>query len=503
MRGLVLPKALHGKLVLVVLTSLGLGLSIACLGTYMWMRMFLLGRVDTQLASTAQFARAAISQHVATGRPLPAFDGDGDGVAEQWGPMSLAGLLPSYLEVRDSGGNTVRQVGSGGAAPVLPADLARRVPAGTDHVVFDLSGSNADREAEFRVRLDRLPQGAGLLVLAMPIDDIHRTLAELEIAEAAVWTVAFGLVGWFAARRIRAALRPLDRIGAEALAIRAGDLDRRLTPADPQTEVGRLGLAVNTMLGRLEAAFAERRSSEERLRRFVADASHELRTPLTSIRGYAELFRRGAAERPQDLALAMARIESEATRMGSLVEELLLLARLDSGRPLGRGPVDLVRLAEDAAADFRVASPGWPVEVDSAPAVVVGDGDRLRQVLANLLANVRQHTPTGTPVRLSVRMCGDTAVIEVADSGPGLSVEQYPQIFERFYRADSSRARSAGAEGGAGLGLSIVEAVAVAHGGTAVARPNPGGGLLVAIEIPRTGTGWAGAAVVPVPVADV
>ena len=494
LRNLVRPKALHGKLIVVVLTSLGLGLSIACIGTYLWMRSSLLSRVDVQLSGTAKFAQAAIAQDLDSGKALPTLIGGTGGtggtsnVAGEWNDMLSAGLLPSYLEIRDAQGRAVQRLTAGGAAPVLPASLAERIPAGADHVVFGAHSSDGS-EAGFQVRLDRLPHGAGMLVLAVPLDDVHQTLIALEIGEIVVWAVVFAAVGWVTARRITSALRPLNRIGDEAMAIRAGDLDRRVTPTDPDTEVGRLGIAVNTMLGRHQEAFAERQASEERLRRFVADASHELRTPLTSIRGYAELFRRGASDRPRDLALAMARIESEAARMGVLVDELLLLARLDSGRPLERGPVDLVRLAQDAVADFRVACPSWPIELDASPASVLGDGDRLRQVLANLLANVRQHTPPGTPARLSVRMHGDAALIEVADSGPGLTAEHCAKVFERFYRADASRARSADADGGSGLGLSIVDSVVGAHGGKAVARPGRGGGLVVAIEIPRTGTG--------------
>ena len=487
LRKLVRPKALHGKLIVVVLTSLGLGLSITCVGTYLWMWGSLLGRVDIQLSGTAKFAQTAIARDLPSDQALPTFTGSTGDVAD-WKTMLSAGLLPSYLEVQDAQGRTLKRLAAAGAVPVLPAKAAGRIPAGADHVVFDARSSNGD-EAGFRVRLDRLPREEGVLILAMPLDDVHGTLVDLEICEIVVWAASFVAVGWVTARRIASALRPLDRIGDEAMAIRAGDLERRVTPTDPETEVGRLGIAVNTMLGRIQEAFAERRASEDRLRRFVADASHELRTPLTSIRGYAELFRRGAADRPRDLALAMSRIESEAARMGALVDELLLLARLDSGRPLERDPVDLARLAEDAVCDFRAACPSWPVELDASPALVLGDGDRLRQVLANLLANVRQHTPPGTPARLSVRMHGDAALIEVADSGPGLTAEQRARVFERFYRADSSRVRSAGSDGGSGLGLSIVDAVAGAHGGRAVVLPRPGGGLVVAIEIPRTGTG--------------
>jgi two-component system OmpR family sensor kinase len=488
LRRLVRPKALHGKLIVVVLTSLGLGLSIACVGTYLWMRSSLLNRVEVQLSGTAKFAQTAIAQDLASGHALPTLTGDtgtGD-VPREWNTMLSAGLLPSYLEVRDVQGRTVQRLAAGGAAPVLAANLAERIPAGADHVVFGARSSDGS-EAGFRVRLDRLPHGAGMLVLAVPLDDVHQTLIDLEICEIVVWAMVFTAIGWLTARRITSALRPLDRIGEEAMAIRAGDLDRRVTPTDPETEVGRLGIAVNTMLGRHQEVFAQRQASEERLRRFVADASHELRTPLTSIRGYAELFRRGASDRPQDLALAMVRIESEAARMGALVDELLLLARLDSGRPLERSPVDLMRLAQDAVADFRISCPSWPIELDASPVSVLGDGDRLRQVLANLLANVRQHTPSGTQTRLSVRTHDDAAVVEVVDSGPGLTAEQCAKVFERFYRVDAARARSVGADGGSGLGLSIVDSVVSAHGGRAVARPGPDGGLVVAIEIPRAG----------------
>jgi two-component system OmpR family sensor kinase len=371
------PKSLSARLKVLVLKSLGVSLSIACLGTFMWMRGFLLDRVDGQLANTAGFAKSAIAQQAAAGEPAQSFD-PAAGFAPQWGPMSLVGLIPAYLEIRDPMNHSIRVVAAGNLPPALPADPAARIPAGSDHTTFTVRGATTGGDHQFRVRVDRLPGAEGSLVLAMPVDDIHRALTQLEIIEVALWCVAFVVVGWIVTRSINGALRPLGRVGAEALAIHAGDLDRRVTPADPQTEVGRLGIAVNTMLGRLEAAFAERKASEDRLRRFVADASHELRTPLTSIRGYAELFRRGAADRPQDLALAMARIESEAARMGALVDELLLLARLDSGRALVHEPVDVVRLAAEAIADFQVTTPDRPVELVAEPVVIHGDQDRLR-----------------------------------------------------------------------------------------------------------------------------
>src|SRR5207248_3018917 len=251
---------------------------------------------------------------------------------------------------------------------------------------------------------------------------------------------------------------------------------RRVSPADDDTEIGRLGLAVNTMLERIESAFAERQQTENRLRRFVADASHELRTPLTSIRGYAELFRRGAASRPDDLAKAMHRIEEEAARMGVLVEELLLLARLDQGRPLPRQPVDLSAMATEAVGDARVVEPDRPIDLDvdvDGPARVTGDATRLRQVFDNLLANVRTHTPRGTPATVRVRADGDTAVIVVEDQGPGMTDDEAARAFERFYRVDPSRARTSG---GVGLGLSIVSAIVAAHDGEVRVDSVPGQG---------------------------
>ncbi len=291
------------------------------------------------------------------------------------------------------------------------------------------------------------------------------------------------MLGWWLVRR---GLRPLDRIGDTARAIGDGDLARRVEPAEPRTEVGRLGLALNAMLGQIEVAFAERRASEERLRRFIADASHELRTPLTSIRGYAEMFRRGAAANPADTATAMRRIEAESARMAVLVDELLLLARLDEGRPLECAPVDLARLAEDTVTDARAVEPDRPLRYDRPPPItVLGDEGRLRQVLANLLANVRQHTPAGTAAVVRVIEADAGVRIEVADEGPGLTPEEAGRVFERFYRTDPSRSRQ---RGGAGLGLAIVEATVAAHGGTAGVDAVAGEGATFWVTMPLAGT---------------
>jgi two-component system OmpR family sensor kinase len=267
-----------------------------------------------------------------------------------------------------------------------------------------------------------------------------------------------------------------------AVAIADGDLSQRVPDVVPGTEAGELGEALNTMLGRIEGAFAERARSEARLRQFVADASHELRTPVTTIRGYAELYRTGGLRGPGELDSALRRTEDEAVRMGSLVEDLLLLARLDQGRPLQREPVDLDVLARDAVRDAGAVDPDHPVTAVTAGGVVVpGDADRLQQVVTNLVGNARVHTPPGTAVEVRTSREGDRAVLEVADSGPGMPPEVAERAFERFYRADPARSRH---QGGTGLGLAIVKATVDAHGGTVSIRSAPGQGTTVRVELP-------------------
>jgi two-component system OmpR family sensor kinase len=236
------------------------------------------------------------------------------------------------------------------------------------------------------------------------------------------------------------------------------------------------------MLVQIEAAFEERRASEERLRRFVADASHELRTPLTSIRGYSELFRRGADSRPEDLAKSMHRIEAEASRMGLLVDDLLLLARLDQGRPLEREPVDVSRIVADAVEGARAIEPDRAIDLEAErEAVVLGDADRLRQVVDNILENARVHTPTGSPVHVDVGRRGEVVVVSVTDEGPGLTREATEHAFERFYRGDPARSRT---RGGVGLGLSIVSAIVEAHGGEVRVASSEGAGATFEVRLP-------------------
>jgi two-component system OmpR family sensor kinase len=320
-------------------------------------------------------------------------------------------------------------------------------------------------------------------VVALPLRDADTTLDRLLRVEALVIGAVLLLLGALAWWVVRLGLKPLDRMGQTADAIAGGDLSRRVSPATDRTEVGRLGLALNAMLGQIEKAFAERQASENRLRQFLADASHELRTPLASIRGYAELFRIGAARKPADTEKAMGRIEDESARMGALVENLLTLARLDQLPEVARKPVDLAQLTRDAADDARAVAPDRTVNLEAdEPVTVLGDSSQLRQVLGNLVRNALMHTAPGTPIDLSVRRGerGD-GVLEVRDHGRGLPTDDTDALFERFWRADPGRERG---RGGAGLGLSIVAAIVEAHGGRVSAANADGGGASFTISLP-------------------
>jgi two-component system OmpR family sensor kinase len=355
-------------------------------------------------------------------------------------------------------------------------------------------------DATYRVLL--VPVGfndgsRGFAAVAAPLNDLNRTVQRLTLLEVGIGAVVLLVFAGLGYGAVRTSLRPLAEVEETAEAIAGGDLTRRVPESDPRTEVGRLAGSLNTMLSQIERAFLAQqasesaaRQSEERMRRFVADASHELRTPLTSIRGFAELYRQGAVSEADELDRVMKRVEDEAARMGLLVDDLLLLARLDQQRPLQREPVDLVQLAGDAAHDATAVDPDREVSVevtgDGAP-VVIGDDARLRQVFGNLVTNALTHTPAGTAIRLRVGAdnASGMAAVEVADQGAGLSPEQSARIFERFYRADASRSR---ARGGSGLGLSIVAALVAAHGGRVEVESQPGHGATFRVLLPLAPT---------------
>lgn len=360
--------------------------------------------------------------------------------------------------------------------PVVGAGDVRRLAAGDAITVpSDDSGS--------RYRLLARAQGprGALAVVGLSLDDVDsavRRLVAVETVALLAVLAVLTLVAWWV---VRLGVRPVRRMTEAAGAIAAGDLSQRVPEGTPGTEAAALGDALNQMLGRIEDAFETRRAGEERLRQFVADASHELRTPVTTIRGYAELYRAGALDREGELPEAMRRTEQEAVRMGNLVDDLLRLARLDEGRPLTTTSVDLAGLAADAVQDARATQPDRQIAVESEPAVVEGDEDGLRQVIANLIGNALVHAP-GSPIEVAVRVDGDRAVLEVTDHGPGLPPRDAARAFERFYRSDTSRSRQ---HGGTGLGLAIVEATVHAHGGTVELTSDHGRGTVVRVELPR------------------
>jgi two-component system, OmpR family, sensor kinase len=464
--------SLRARLLMTAVVLVAAGLAAANLATYRYLSSFLVQRVDEQLVSAQPFAARALFA--------------GGGFEEHEGPPGLSLLPGAYAEVRDASGTTVGWTFFGFrelARPVLPPTLpgSGSSPRGGS-VVFTAASADGADPFDYRVLASSVEEGGGgTLIVAIPLTEVEATVDRLVGVELVVSVVVLLAVAALALWLVRVGLRPLEGIGTTAGAIAGGDLTRRVEPADDRTEIGRLGLALNSMLAQIEAAFEERRASEERLRRFVADASHELRTPLTSIRGYAELFRRGAGSRPEDLAKTMHRIEAEASRMGVLVDDLLLLARLDQGRPLEREPLDLGAVAADAVESARAIEPERPIALEvRGPAEVVGDHGRLRQVVDNLLDNVRVHTPSGTPVRVAVGPDDGEVLLSVADRGPGLSPEVVARVFERFYRGDPARSRG----GGAGLGLSIVTAIVEAHGGKVAAASGDGAGATFEVRLP-------------------
>ncbi|MCW3041564.1 MAG: histidine kinase [Solirubrobacterales bacterium] len=446
--------------------------------TYLSQRSYENRRVDDQTATAQRAVDRALDEKLGLdGRGDPKGPGPG-------GPGTFAGDadLPAgtYGQRRARDGRTIEgEVTVDGSSTSAPPRLPDTLRAGQ---LFTTGAVRGD--TRYRVRV---AQTDALVVVAVPLTGADRALRRLLEQEAAVIAVVLLLLGALGAVLVRLEFRPLDRIATTADAIAAGELDRRVEVAGPGTEVGRLGVALNNMLARLEQAFAETKASEERLRRFLSDAAHELRTPLVSIRGYAELVRMGGASDPARMATALRRIEDESARMGTIVEDLLVLARLDEIRAVEQTVVDVAALLEDAAADAEAMDPTRPVSVDvDGDALVLGDNDALRQVLANLIRNAVVHTPAGTPLELTCEHDAAHVRLHVRDHGPGLPTDRPAELFERFWRGqdDGSRAREADAAGGAGLGLSIVAAIARAHGGRVQASDEPGGGARFTVTLP-------------------
>jgi len=501
--------SLRLRLLLATSAILVVALVAADVGTYAALERFLYNQTDQSL----QQAHASVEASVTGQEPGPESHGPEPEGAPGGGVTSGAGAFcPEFegMSVQDHGlqpGTVIEVLSSKGkdlyrcavpilgsnatTYPVLPAHITGFAYRATDpnEFVTYFTAPPTSGDDGFRARASVLragPAKGDQLVVAVPLGSTVDILGRLRLLELAITSAAVVgsllIVLW----SLRHFLRPLRQIEQTAEEIAGGNFGERVPGDAARTEVGQVARALNVMLERVEETVSELRESETRMRRFVADASHELRTPIAAVSAYAELFERGADQRPEDLARVIRGIRLESARMGHLVDDLLLLARLDEGRPLEHRPVDLTRLAADAVETSAALGPQWPVRLMAArPVEVVGDELRLRQVLDNLLANARTHCPAGTEVTVTVSEMQGRATVEVADNGPGLSAEDAARIFDRFYRADPSRSR---AQGGAGLGLSIVSSIVGAHGGTVAAAPRPGGGSLFTMVIPRGGS---------------
>ena len=459
------------RLVIALVVLATAGLAVFGISTYGFYSRAQYRELDSQLKESAPLVQRVL---------LP--EADGGARPDQSGPGGgRAPRIPGnvYGELRNVDGAYV--VGrllldlTNAARPHLPDVLAA-----TSSARFFSTGS-VQGSTQWRVYVTRGDFGA-TIVVATPMNEVTSSLHRLIFIEAAAAALLLAMLAagsWLIMRR---GLRPLEEMATSASSISAGALDQRVAPADGRTEVGQLGLALNTMLSELEDAFGERDATELRLRQFLADASHELRTPLTSIQGFAELFRLDPTGERIDLPVVLRRIEEESARMEKLVAELLLLARLDQTPPAEREPVDLAVLAADACSDAVAMAPDRPVTLDAPePVMVLGDDDHLRRAIGNLVTNAVRHTPARSALEVTAHDVGGRAVVTVRDHGAGLDPEALQHVFDRFWRADAARVG-----GGAGLGLSIVAAIAHEHGGTVDAGNAVGGGAVFAISLPLT-----------------
>jgi two-component system OmpR family sensor kinase len=490
--------SLRLRLLLAVGAIAVIALVVADFATYSSLQSFLYKQVDKSLAQhPAHLAANPVTGSPDCPSPQPEAFGTGDsGPGAGGGGANFPNTYGiGYIALATTTGAIVdglqcpAYVGTHAYSPQLPNHITGFTlqSDGTQSTSFT-AGPTKPGGPSFRVRATELQNG-DLIVQAFSLGDTTNTLHTLFLIELAVTAGALVLAlagGWWL---VRLGLRPLADVERTADSIAAGNLDQRVPGAGDATEVGRLARALNVMLERIETAFTARLASEARLqesdrhlRQFVADASHELRTPIAAVSAYAELFERGAAQHADDLPRVMSGIRTETARMDRLVSDLLTLARLDEGLPLAMVPVEIVALCADAVHTAATVGPGWPVRFTaSQPVEVLGDPDRLRQVVDNLLGNVRAHTPEGTTATVHLDQSDGVARIVVSDTGPGMPAEEASRIFERFYRVDAARART---HGGSGLGLSIVSAIVMAHGGSVSAASTAGNGMVVTVSLP-------------------
>ncbi len=459
---------LRTKLVVALGALLGVGLLAFGIGTYNRYSSAEYRRLDDRLSSSVLSAERELHQEAG----LDLGPGSGD---EGHGPDDRALGIGSYAQLRNPSGTVVSHLptDTSSPSPSLPATID------TLGKPFTIAAAVGSGQWRALATSDSRFQGY-TVVVANPLGDVGESLRGLVIIETITGTVLLALLtigSWLILRR---GLRPLESMAVAAGSIHEGDMSVRVAPSDGRGEVGQLGLALNSMLDNLQVAFDAQKESEAKLRQFLADASHELRTPLTSIQGFAELFRLGVANEHVDNDVVMRRIEEESQRMRLLVDDLLLLARLDERRDMELTEVDLAVLAADACSDAVAADPDRRVTLDAPESVIVeGVQDHLRQAIANLVSNSLTHTPPGTPIEVSARASGSRAELVVRDHGEGLSTEALQHAFDRFWRADSSRVGPK-----AGLGLSIVAAIAESHGGTATVRNHPDGGAVFTLDLP-------------------
>jgi two-component system OmpR family sensor kinase len=464
--------SLRSQLVAIMMALMLVALTATGAGTLTLLHSFLQGQVDDKLKAAIESVRQQQS--------FSQLQEQNPNVPTDYSLMLFSPGLPPY----PFGGSKESHPD---ISSITAADARDRQQA-----PFQVRGTDGGNWRVVALNVLDANQRSSVVVIGLPLVPVDSVMEHAALVVVGVGLLTVVLAFFIATWTVSRSFRPLARVEKTAAAIAAGDLSRRVEIENPGTEVGRLGSSLNAMLAHIETAFAARMASEARMRRFAADASHELRTPLVTIRGFSELYRQGALSTPEDVATAMGRIESEAKRMGAMVEDLLLLARIDEQRPLQQKPADLLLLAHDAVVDTQASDRSRAITLTGlggaapGPAPVLGDEAKLRQVLGNLVGNALRYTPEGSPIELAVgvRAAPDgtrRSVIEVRDHGPGVSDEEAARIFERFYRADTSRTRETG---GSGLGLAIVAAIVGAHAGEVRAEKTDGGGATLVVSLP-------------------